>query len=341
MNQKVLRVLDANLNRARESLRVVEDYLRFLEDSTLTAELKTLRHRLSSLQRRLESEFGLLQARNTPGDVGTLLTEELELLRTDEMEVLTASFKRLQEALRALEEYSKPLSAELSGEFKSLRYLSYSFESRFSRSRRSRLQTAGLCVLLTEAVAGRKIVEVARETLKGGADIIQLREKDKTDRELLELALRLSEFTASFDSLFIVNDRPDIAELSGADGVHIGQDDLPAERVRRILSAGKFVGVSTHSLHQARLAVRKGADYLGIGPVFRTSTKDAGEAIGPAGVEEVVRAVQVPAFAIGGITLENLPQLLEVGCRRVAVCSAIIARSDVRQATEAFKKLLE
>jgi len=343
VNQRTLRILDANFNRARESLRVIEDYLRFAADSQIIAELKSLRHGLAAQAKRLESLAGaFLPARDTPGDTGTALTDEAEASRPDEAAIVSAAFKRLQEALRVLEEYSKLASPEVAQTLKELRYRTYALESRSTRLRQygERLLKARLYVLLTSSIAKRDIVEVARETIRGGADVVQLREKQVPDREVLRRALRLRELTAASGVLFIVNDRPDIAELSEADGVHLGQDELPPARVRRILTGGKLVGVSTHSLDQALQAHRDGADYIGMGPSFPSSTKDAGPLIGLDTIRRIVAEVPVPGFAIGGITVDRVKALTDLGCRRIAVSSAIIAADDVAKATEAFKALL-
>jgi thiamine-phosphate pyrophosphorylase len=155
-----------------------------------------------------------------------------------------------------------------------------------------------------------------------------LREKDVNDAVLLDRARALREITARRGALFIVNDRVDIALLSHADGVHLGQLDLPLAEVRRLSGRRLIVGVSTHSVEQARNAERAGADYIGAGPVFATTTKDAGELLRPSGLKAVRAAVSIPVFAIGGITIENIGQIgSEPGCR-VAVSSAVLRAGD-------------
>src|SRR6185369_2445045 len=163
--------------------------------------------------------------------------------------------------------------------------------------------------------------EAVRAAIAGGVDAVQLREKITPDREVLEIGRSLREATAREGIPFIVNDRPDLAVILGADGVHLGQDDLPVAAARGILGAGRVVGVSTHAPDQARQAQREGADYLGAGPAFPTTTKDAGAPLGPEGVAAIVRATELPAFAIGGISRQNIGSLAAAGVGRVAVAS--------------------
>ena len=198
---------------------------------------------------------------------------------------------------------------------------------------------ARLYVLLTGAVAGRALGEVARAALEGGADALQLREKDLPDREVLALAYELRRVTERYGALFIVNDRADISRAARADGVHVGQDDLPAAEARRVLGEGGVVGVSTHSVAQALAA--EDADYIGVGPMFATATKGYGEGRGPDLVRSVRAAVGKPIVAIGGITVERTAELFAAGADCVAVCSAIIAAEDVEAAARGFRREID
>ena len=205
---------------------------------------------------------------------------------------------------------------------------------------KSQLSKAHLYFVMGAAsTSGRSALETAEAALKGGVDILQLRDYSLGDTELIELALQLRKLTSKYKALFIVNNRPDLAKLSDADGVHLGQDDLPVAEARRILDDGKIVGVSTHAPEEARKAIADGADYLGVGPVFATPTK-AGR---PAVTLEYVRQVaamkpSVPFFAIGGIDLSNLGDVLKAGAGRVAVVRAISDAGDPKAAAEELKK---
>lgn len=166
-----------------------------------------------------------------------------------------------------------------------------------------------------------------RGALAGGAQIIQLREKAIGDRLLLQRARALRRWTAEAGALFIMNDRPDLALLSDADGVHVGQDELSVAHVRQILGAARLVGVSTHSPEQARDAVSHGADYIGIGPVFASQTKRFQRLAGLS-LLHAVQGTPIPAFAIGGINETNLADVLRAGATRIAVSAAVCGADD-------------
>ena len=339
---EIYRILDANANRAREALRVIEDYARFaLDDAGLTARAKGLRSRLQTLLGRFDPQ-ALLAARDTPGDVGTTLSTETEKARADATAVLTAAFKRLSEALRTLEEYAKVVAPESAGGFEQLRYETYDLEKRLMRRLHvaERFEDVRLYVLLTTAMCRRDVLDTARAAIDGGAGCIQLREKAMPDRDLLALAERLRQVAEATGTLVIVNDRADVAAAAGADGVHLGQDDLPVSAARRVLPGRSIVGVSTHTIAQARAAADAGADYIGVGPMFPTATKDAGPIAGEAFLRQVVPELSVPHVAIGGITVENVGRLVEAGARRVAVCSAVIAAADPAAAAAAIRRQL-
>jgi thiamine-phosphate pyrophosphorylase len=188
---------------------------------------------------------------------------------------------------------------------------------------------------------GKDLVDIAFKAAAGGADIIQLRSDGKNpDNAALKTAIHIKKAVAKYGSLFIVNDRPDIALASGADGVHLGQDDMPLEQARRILGAGRIIGVSTHSIRQAIEAQRSGADYISVGPIFRTPTKPEYRPVGLNLLKKVDVALKAPFFAIGGIDYENIGRVISAGAKRVAVVRAVVAASDAEQATKRLKTKL-
>jgi thiamine-phosphate pyrophosphorylase len=197
-----------------------------------------------------------------------------------------------------------------------------------------------VCVITDPCLAaGRDHVAIAEAALRGGADMIQLRDKTGDLRDLLRQALAIQALCRAQDALFIVNDRVDLALAAGADGAHVGQDDLPAEAARRLLGQGCLLGVSTHNPDQARAAEKAGADYLGFGPMFPTGTKDTGYAPqGLAALREVRRATRLPILAIGGITLENAGEVIQAGATAPAVISAVVAAPDIAAAASAFRQ---
>jgi thiamine-phosphate pyrophosphorylase len=326
----VLRILDAAANRAGEGLRVIEDYLRLaLDDRHLTSVCKAIRHELfDALDTFPVSERHA--ARDTQRDVGTAVTLPSEEVRDGVADVVAASFKRVEQALRSLEEFAKTQSPEAAAALEQLRYRVYTLEraADITRSNLDRLADARLYVLVDGGASEAAFGELISTLVEGGASIIQLRDKRLADRELLARARLLRKLTRGTATLAIVNDRPDLAVLSEADGVHVGQDELSVKDARRIVGPRALVGVSTHSLVQARAAVLDGADYIGVGPTFPSETKQFADFTGPQLLAAVAAEIRLPAFAIGGITQETLPQVLAAGFSRIAVSAAVVASVD-------------
>lgn len=193
----------------------------------------------------------------------------------------------------------------------------------------------GLCLILDSKVAGRSPVEMAAAALDSGIRWFQYRDKDSSRRCIYMEALRLRELTRDFDAVFIVNDYADIAAAVDADGVHLGQDDLPLTEARKIMGC-KIIGISTHSLSEAQAAEKGGADYVGFGPVFHTTTKDAGLPQGPGSLRDIKRQIKIPVVAIGGIASGNLLEVMEAGADAVAVASAILKGNIQENAGKLF-----
>jgi len=339
----VLRVIDAAANRAREGLRVVEDYIRFvLDDRHLTGRLKQLRHELAATVARFPGG-DRLAARETLADVGTRVSTDAEQQRASTAGVLAANFARLQEALRSLEEFGKVLDEETAAHLEQLRYRTYTLQRAVEITRESldRLARARLYVLLDGRASLDQFADLARALVRAGVDAIQLRDKQLDDRRLLERARVLREITAAGSVLFVMNDRPDLAVLAGADGVHVGQEDLTVKDARTIVGPRALIGVSTHSIEQARQAVLDGANYLGVGPTFPSGTKEFEQFPGVELLRAVAGEIRLPAFAIGGITLENLPRVLQAGMSRIAVSGAVLNASDPAEAARALRAAIE
>ena len=324
---QVHRLIDANANRAREALRVMEDAARFvLDDAGLCARLKELRHGLRGALGSVDR--GLLVAwRDTPGDVGTAVSTPSEGERDGVRGVALAAAARLSEALRAIEEGMKAVGAD-GAAVEALRYRAYDVERDLTLalgSGRGRQWT--LCVLLSEALCRLAWERVAELAVAGGADCVQLREKGMADSELLARARALRKITRGKADL-IINDRPDVAVLCGGDGVHLGQSDMSVGDARRIVGFDLLVGVSTSGMEQARAAVRAGGDYVGLGPMFASTTKPKEHLAGPDYLREYLTdpiTSAHPHLAISGITPENAGELARLGCRGVAVSSAVCA----------------
>jgi len=365
MSPPLLRMLDANANRAREGLRVIEDYARFvLNDAGLQGELKSLRHDFAEAVKPYLSDAIL--HRDTPGDVGTTATTASESRREDFADLVVAAGKRLGEALRAIEEVLKtvsrstgvpPVSDHLgtgetpvlrrsasapSAAVESIRYRFYDLEQRVALTLRPAKHFANvrLYVLITETVCSRPWLSAAEDAITGGAECIQLREKDLDSGELLRRAKQLVSLCKAKNVLCIINDRPDIALLSGADGVHVGQGDLPAREVRKLLGSDKIVGVSTHEIAHAKQAVLDGADYVGVGPIFKSGTKPRDFVAGVDYARQVAAEIQIPAVAIAGITLDNVDQVLATGVQAIAITAAVVGAKDIAGAARQFKEKL-
>ena len=337
------RILDASANRAREGLRVVEDYIRFaLDDPLLTRRIKEVRHRLADALRGLDPEM-LLGSRDTRGDVGTHIMTASEQARENPRAVLIANFKRTAEALRSLEEYSKLVDLWISGRFEVLRYDVYTLEklTLTALSARKTLDGVNLMVLVGGLPTLGDLTWVVGEALAGGAGAIQLREKGLPDRELLRRAREVRIMTAEARALFVMNDRPDLARLAGADAVHLGQDDVTLRDARRVVGPAMLIGLSTHDRTQLEKAVLDGAGYLGVGPVFTSETKRFDDLAGLGYVGQAAEAANLPWFAIGGITEANLDDVLDAGARRVAVSSAVVRAEVPREAAQSLRSRLD
>lgn len=345
MTPALLRFLDANANRAREGLRVIEDYVRFvLNDRPLQAELKAIRHELTAALAPYLADAILW--RDTPGDVGTGNKTASEGTRESFEDLVVAAGKRFGEALRAIEEAVKTdprqPEPETRNPIESLRYRFYDVEHRLAFTLRpaKRFARVRLYVLITESVCSTDWFTAAERAIAGGADCLQLREKDLDGGELLSRAKRLVELCRAKNVLCIINDRPDIALLARADGVHVGQGDLPAREVRKLIGQNLILGVSTHEIAHARQAVLDGADYLGVGPVFKSGTKPRDFLPGLDYARQVAREVPLPAVAIAGITADNVDQVTATGVKAIAVTAAVVGAADITAAARQLKQKL-
>lgn len=337
----LLRLLDANANRAREGLRVLEDLARFVLDRGDLSELsKRLRHEITASIDLIQPDALLrLASRDTPGDVGTDISTPAEFRRTSAGSIASAAAARATEALRCLEEAAKGLGRiDAASRLEQARYATYTLERELVLSLPTgRAPQWRLCVLVTESLCKHHMWDsVVLQAIEGGADCIQLREKSLGDAALLERAIRLVDLcrTAPTRVAAIVNDRADIAMAAKADGVHLGQDDLPLRAARDLMGASFLIGVSTTNLDQALAALGAGADYVGLGPMFPSTTKQKDHIAGPAYVRRFradSRFESLPHLAIGGITPERLPELRDAGVKGVAVSSVVCSAPNPAQ----------
>lgn len=323
-NSTVWRILDASANRASEGLRTIEEYTRFvLNDRILSERLKQLRHQVASICQRLPRTEMLL-SRDTTGDVGTTIATASEAERASLKEVVLAASARVQQALRTMEEYAKTVDTEAASGFENCRYQSYTILGAIERIvvREPKLEEDQLYALVSGRESNEHFAARLKKLADAGVDIVQLRDKNLTDRELYERARVGVETLRNLSTKFIVNDRVDIAASVVADGVHLGQSELPVSAARKIIGSA-IIGVSTHNIEQVHEAIFSGADYIGCGPTFKSNTKCFEEFAGTKFLAQVAAETSLPAFAIGGINLANLHDVIEAGFRRVAVSAAL------------------
>ncbi len=197
-----------------------------------------------------------------------------------------------------------------------------------------------LYLISDEGVALRSHEEIVKAFIEGEAKIVQIRDKRRKDRDLLRIVKRLVKVCHASGVKLIVNDRVDVALLGGADGVHVGQDDLPVEEVKKLVPEDFIIGVTVHSVEEAVRAAQKGATYLGAGSVYPTTTKDNIVLIGIDGLADIVSAVDIPVVAIGGITLENMDNVIHAGASGVAVVSAILSQENIAATVKVFREKL-
>lgn len=335
----MLRLIDANIDRLGEGLRVLEDVARFLlNDAALCRRLKTLRHKLVRDVQPLEQE--LLSARRVAEDVGAPAKLPAGAEHQDLVALVTANSRRVQESIRVLEEFARLSSAPIGAKpakLQRFRFEVYDLEQELvskllRHDKLSRL--SGLYLVLdTQALKGRDAVEVAARAIRGGAKVIQLRDKQLMRGEVLEIARRLKEICAEKGVLFIVNDYLDIALAAGADGLHLGQEDLPLAEARRLLPIDSLVGCSITSLSQAVRAQAGGADYVAVGSIYPTLSKEKFKLVGLETLRRVRSRVSLPLIAIGGIDHTNVKEVMKAGATGVAVISAVLGADDVEEAT--------
>lgn len=336
---EIQRILDANLNRATEAARILEEIARFLlNDIELSEKLKNIRHKISSIQEQNYSEY--LQARDTQNDVGVNISNSTERINVEN--IFKANIKRLQQALRTLAEYSVE-SKDNAKIFEALRYNSYTMEKIMWDKLKEKYNQIKLgdkkLYLVTNSdnfESEDAFLDSIASALEGGVDILQLREKTMPANKVFELGKKIKQLCLQYNTTFIVNDRVDIAFLLDADGVHLGQDDLDIKSAKEILGANAIVGISTHAPEQALKAFEDGADYIGVGPVFETPTKQGRVPVGIEYVKWIAENITIPAFAIGGIDEDSVDEVIEAGLKRVAVVRAIINAKSPKSASENF-----
>ncbi len=339
-------MFDANADRTAEALRVVGDIARFvLDDGELASTWRAIRREFwTAVQSVPHLQTRMVENRDSGQDVGRTFSASSH---RDVMQLARSNIHRAQESLRVLEESARSIDLSLVNRFSGLRYRCYDLEPPMIAaleewSIEKKLDFGLYVVLGQEFSHGRDFLEVAEKVIAGGAGAIQLRAKEMPSQEFLEWAYRLRELTAKHNVTLIVNDRLDVALATGADGVHLGQDDFPLPEARRIAGPNFILGASTHSVEEAKRAVAEGASYINIGPIFTTQTKKGVvSAVGPDLITQVTSVVRHPFTVMGGIKIENVEEVLKRGARRVAVVTAVVAAEDITAAAQSFSDIIQ
>lgn len=327
-----MRIIDVNVNRAVEGVRVVEEITRFvLEDKELTAELKGMRSEV----RRVIAKMG---EREAIADVGRKVYSESEGKRASIIDIFSANAKRVQEALRVLEEFSKVISSKYGAKFKQLRFRFYDLEKRLYFKLLRRIKLDFDLYVVTDPI--RDHVKVAKAVIAGGGKALQLRDKTVSKSQLIKWARQIVKLTKKAGVTFIVNDYPDIAKMVDADGVHVGQGFRSISKLRKILGEDKIIGVSVQTLKQAKKAEKEGADYVSVSAIFATPMKKDAKAAGSGTLRQIVKNISIPVVAIGGIDRSNLRRVLATGCQRIAVIRAVLGKKDMRKAISAIRRAM-
>ncbi len=332
----MFRLIDANLNRASEGLRVLEDVARFvLNDQTRSLECKSARHYLARLA--MKDDLRLLTERDSTSDVGREAPTAAGEDARDLVSVVRANAKRAEESLRVIEELSRGGTEGIdfdAAQIERIRYSTYELEKRIAAGlvRADTIERVrGLYAIIDrQVIRGRDPCQVAREAIDGGASVIQQRDKLSERRDSYRDAVALCKLCRERGVLFVVNDAVDIAVAVDAPAVHVGQNDFPLEAVRKIVPMTTIVGVSCHSLDDVERALGEGADYIAVGSVYPTSQKDNAVVVGLDLLHRArKRTGNTPLVAIGGIDRNTIADVMTAGADAVAVVSAVAGQDDV------------
>jgi thiamine-phosphate pyrophosphorylase len=337
----VLRILDVNANRCAEGLRVIEEIARFsMEDAALTERLKEVRH---GVRRSVEAlAVGALRHRDSAGDVGGGSATASELARGSLAAIARANFARAEEALRVLEEFGKIIDEDESRRFKSLRFALYAIERGFfDEAAAARMPRAPfLCAILDRSVVGHAdVAGAARELVSAGVGMIQYRAKRVAAAEMRRDVAAIIGAAREAEIPVIVNDDAALADETGADGVHVGAEDLPPAEARAIVGPGRIVGVSVASLDELAGVPVEAVDYLGVGPIFPSPTKPEAAAFGIELVKSIRAVTALPLVAVGGITAANAREVLDAGADGIAAVSAVLA-GDIGKNCFTLRKII-
>ena len=337
-DNRIAQLIDANLDRAREGLRVMEDWCRFgLKRSDFSIQIKDWRQQLGAHHHNIYRK-----ARLTSKDPAMGVSHPLQKVRATPQAVFIANSSRVQEALRVIEEFTRITDPKLCEIATKIRYETYEIEIKVLNTTEgiNKRQTLKDCSLYLITTNNRDLEGIVLQSLKAGVKIVQYRDKLLHDKEKVSQAKCLASLCKKYNSLFIVNDRIDIALAVDADGIHLGQEDIPPKIARELLGAEKIIGRSTHCLEDIKNAEMEGCDYIGIGPIFPSKTKKQLNPIGINYLKKGLNETLLPVFAIGGINSSNINELDKINNLRIAVSDAIINSNNPFSTTQELLKFL-
>jgi thiamine-phosphate pyrophosphorylase len=291
-SQMFAQIIDANINRVSEGLRVIEEYVRFVAcHAEFTAQLAALRRQINQTE---TSKNANLMSRNTAMD---MRAKEIPVRRSSIQDILIANFKRVEEGLRVLEEYTG------NAVFNQVRYDVYMLEKAIVLLAQTSKINPGLYLISDN-------LSILEQGMKWGCSLVQLRDKKASKRDIWHKAVQLKSISEMYNIPWVINDHIDIALSVGASGLHTGQDDLPVAQIRDILGPQKLIGRTTHDITQGQDAQSQGADYVSVGPIWETPSKPGRDAIGTTYLRHAQTKLSIPYVAIGGINQSNISEIM-------------------------------
>jgi thiamine-phosphate pyrophosphorylase len=315
-----LRIIDVNLNRLDESLKMIEDVARFyFADRDLLSRTRRIRRCFLDLKRSLpmEAVIGARQSHLDPGRKAAFDSKE----RKNITATIISNLSRAKEAARTLEEALKTFDVRLSNRMKEIRFLTYDLERDMVVRLEKKFDPYLHAIIDEQYLPSHNIERVVKTLANNGATMIQIRITSLSDRDFLGIAGKIGNAIGKTDVKFIINNRPDIALACNAHGVHLGQDDMPPASARRIMGDMAIIGVSAHNLREAKKAEKDGADYLGVGAIYPTVTKTDARVCGLQILKAICREVKIPVIGIGGVNDKNYRSVIRAGAAGIAVAS--------------------
>ena len=326
---RISQIIDANLDRAREGLRVLEDWARFgLGNEDLVIRIKNFRQILGKNHLEIYKI-----SRNHIEDQCKGLSHVEQIRRKSPEKIISCNSARVQEALRVIEEFSRSHNNKLCKIASEIRYEVYTLEIELLNFNNRKKAKQIICENNLYSITDKRenLLEIIEKILLGGVRIIQHRFKGGKDKDHLEEAIKIKRLCKKYNSLFIVNNRVDIAMASNADGIHLGQDDMDMKTARKLLGSSKIIGISANNSTEINNAIKNGCDYIGVGPAFKTQTKNDKEPLGLEKIKVLTKDLNIPWFAIGGINKENISSLRTYGITKVAVVSGLLNSEDPKE----------